>query len=112
VRGGDVSKRDTANPCLLCGWAEHMGCHTFPRVEGRPETLINHKYVPWSIVRNRHDKPADDAPLFDRAAWWLSDYAEFWDCLGTAGEHGEEGFEGGKRCLELLAVAQELRTLG
>ena len=106
-----MSKKDTQDPCLLCGWAEHMGCHRWLGEPTAPESLTRHRYVPWTAVRNAMAKPAEDALVFDRAVWWMQDYAELWDGM-RGNDHSEEAFENGKRCLEMLAVAKELCAAG
>lgn len=103
-------KRDTIKPCLLCGWAEHMAVHQPVQIGPRAGLPSDHAYVSENVVRHRFDKPAEDAPLFEQAAWFLADYAELWYEMGPH-EGPEEMMECGKRCLEMLNLAKRLRTL-
>lgn len=105
-----MNARDTdkVNPCLLCGWAEHMAVHQFVG-EPKPGGLC-HRYVPESITRNVHEKPPATASVFSRAAWFLADYAEFWCDCGPH-EGAEELRENGERVLEKLELARRLREL-
>jgi hypothetical protein len=59
---------------------------------------------------NRQDKPADDAPLFALAAWWMADYAELWYTMGP-NDFSDEGQECFARCQEIEEVGNRLRDL-
>lgn len=38
------TKRDTKNPCLVCGWAEHMAIHDKENIH--PKGKWAHNYLP------------------------------------------------------------------
>lgn len=46
-------KRDTVNPCQICGWAEHMAIHQ-PMTSGpRAGEPFGHRYVPFVRLQTK-----------------------------------------------------------
>ena len=43
---GSVAKKDTRNPCALCGWGPHMGIHGVPEGTEPRGSLGLHSWVP------------------------------------------------------------------
>lgn len=99
-------KRDTVNPCVVCGWAEHMAIHQ-PIISGpRKGQYFGHAYVHPKY----DDKPPRAGSLFKQAAWFLRDYAALWYEVGPH-EGAEEERETDERCEEMRDLARRLDRL-